>query len=1714
MPEFNGIPLRQPGPAFGGQPITPTTPAPAGASVSGPAFGGEPITKPPKPFNMLRGAVERGGNLLSGLFTSIGEAGDYMEQKIPLGGFVFDGGLPKYLNADQYRARQQSGEVENLMEVASDRAANFSAGYVPVNTWESVKQAFTTDGVNLGDFGVVAKYGLEQGIQSIPDMAAVLINLPGYVVARAGEIGQTRAANKGKDQADIVDVVEAAPFALGSALLERLGAGRITNPTQIGQEALEAGFANAAKVIGKDALGSATTEALTEAVQEGILEYAGENLGTGVEMSAADAAERALAGAVAGGVYGGAAGAVTSTANQVVRPKTVGEMVMEQLAREMNARVDAAQPAGVTEQVIRSMSPQAASEAAGATQAQTATDIRTGAGSFEIDGAAAASDQQIPFVTEIEREEYQQAIETGLPMDNESRLQRARDMGFNVDIPVYHGTSADIPAFRIGRAGGIYFTDDPQWASMAAGGEAFSDNGGNVISAYLSMQNPKQFDFGNKQLRNAAEVDQIVEYAKSQGYDSVIIQNIKDTAGEPHTQYIVFDPSQVRSVNAAFDPEYQASPDLLASRSATVPAFGREADRVGAQPQSDAQPESLESIRRTAERKTDQLDRSMPGYVPMYSSAAAVPVQRPANNQFNLGDRVITLNPENNPTRRENIRQMLEGIIGPRIYNSKIKGKATLGFYRRNNSEVRIRNYDDVEVMAHEMAHFLDFHKGHDKKFTKFRNDKRYVNQIKKFSYTADPALVKSEGFAEFVRLWLTQYDKVAQSAPEATKAFEALLAQDKTLNRKMLRMQEEMHKWYLQGPRATFRAKSGKDLTPAQQISKWVLTAPSERYRQNVIDKIHGIKVVERTIRGDIADAAISPYKQFQMVNGAEATHEAIVKYGTPILTPEGDFQFRGKGLNQIFWPAAKHGWDRFDNLMEYFKARRAEELMMQGRENLFTTAEIRSGLEYGNQHPEFRQIFDEFQQFNREMLDFYVQMGLITNEQREAFQKANQNYVPFHRIIEKIEDGGEIQETAPIGQRLKGGTMNTKDIAQNIVEGLYANVRAAMIARAKQTLYTDIMNSQEGSLFAVRIGPDTRLVKAQINQQAQKIAQAMAGLGLGISVDGQIVTEGEFTQNDGDAVIFDTTEITQLLERNPELMMFWQSGVRPKTTETYVDSAIIDGKQLWFEVRSPLLVDALTGMRGFKSSPLLDAMFRVKNIQTRTVTSMLQFLGPNAIRDTISSYVISKNQFVPVWDTLRGMGELIFDSKLYREFMLNAGGYGTRVEARTEELRARRQLDLPAATGWDRAAKVIAGYDRFASMFEYGSRLGDYRKGRKAGKNALQAAWEAREVATDFSKMPRSELWAKYLRMVPFMNAGIQGLDKTIREIAEIRGEMTVANIARVNDAKVRFLAAGATITAMTAILWLMNQDDERYQALTPDQKARFWWIFLDEGTEPIKIPRPYDIGHIFATIPESGLDYIKDRDGRAAAENIGWALVNTLGIGDYPGILQPMIEVARNKAFTGAPIIPQHLMNAPAEYQYIDRTPIMYRELGQALGVSPLLAEHYTKGYLRYVEMFIADGSENLLWNTEQWGPRPFAKDSPIDYLTYQFIGQQVPFRTKWTEGYFNLKSKAAGITAAYSMLRSEAIRSGEPLERFMGDELNQNFVALNSAFSQIDRMFQDQDTVLSAIRYNPQLTIEQKEAQINQYYAAKNQTLGKFYTQADEVITRLENNMRGK
>jgi hypothetical protein len=346
-------------------------------------------------------------------------------------------------------------------------------------------------------------------------------------------------------------------------------------------------------------------------------------------------------------------------------------------------------------------------------------------------------------------------------------------------------------------------------------------------------------------------------------------------------------------------------------------------------------------------------DKAMPNNPERLTAKQSIRV----DNKMTLRGNEILLPDKFAPMTPAKIRKQVIDIIGNRLYFSKIKQKAE-GFYRKKTGETRIKEINNVEVYAHEMAHYLDFYNGN-RVFRNAYKNPQFKDEVESFSYTDNKDQIGIEGFAEFVRAWLTQYEYAKEKAPNFTHEFEKILAETK-LDTKMNKLQEDMHKWYNQGDEAMFSALIGDKKSKLDWLKEIIFNIKHTIMNKtlvNIFDRTHGFSVAEFTMFNKLQKAEQSPTKLLRLaLGGSSATYEAVIKWGTPKLTRNGDLTFSGKGLSDIFEPVLKQGENEFKELMEYFAAVQANEMMIQGKKTPFSQSQINTILERGNQKPIYK--------------------------------------------------------------------------------------------------------------------------------------------------------------------------------------------------------------------------------------------------------------------------------------------------------------------------------------------------------------------------------------------------------------------------------------------------------------------------------------------------------------------------------------------------------------------------------------------------------------------------------------------------------------------------------------------------------------------------------------------------------------------------------------
>ena len=201
-----------------------------------------------------------------------------------------------------------------------------------------------------------------------------------------------------------------------------------------------------------------------------------------------------------------------------------------------------------------------------------------------------------------------------LPMDTASRMQRAEAMGFDPSDVQYHGTKADFTEFApsdFGNVGpGIYMSSNPEVASGYASRNLYNpEEGAQVMPLMTRGETIGMRDYF------AQYPDTLISQMPDTNAElrELGITAINEAAGAPDKA--VFDPRDVRSLFAAFDPEYKGSNILGFQGGSQSPSLLNAATQSAVGAASMATPEAPESAlyEGLTDKMVDYLTEQMGG---------------------------------------------------------------------------------------------------------------------------------------------------------------------------------------------------------------------------------------------------------------------------------------------------------------------------------------------------------------------------------------------------------------------------------------------------------------------------------------------------------------------------------------------------------------------------------------------------------------------------------------------------------------------------------------------------------------------------------------------------------------------------------------------------------------------------------------------------------------------------------------------------------------------------------------------------------------------------------------------------------------------------------------------------------------------------------------------------------------------------------------------
>ncbi|CAB5657639.1 DNA primase TraC [Aeromonas hydrophila] len=711
------------------------------------------------------------------------------------------------------------------------------------------------------------------------------------------------------------------------------------------------------------------------------------------------------------------------------------------------------------------------------------------------------------------------------------------------------------------------------------------------------------------------------------------------------------------------------------------------------------------------------------------------------------------------------------------------------------------------------------------------------------------------------------------------------------------------------------------------------------------------------------ITDAADSGYVAARMATGAASTMQATMLYGLPEWK-DGVIQRKGgTGEKDALLGIFSDLGADLHNWLGWMAGHRAELLMEQGRENLLSEQDIAALKGLGKgKEAKFMEAKARWNRLNAATLDLAQEAGLFTKEARAEFE--SEWYIPFFR---ESDDGDVIAPFKPKG-------IANQNAGIKKLKGGEANT-------------TDLLEN----IFT----STSKLIDASMkNMAAQKTVWNLADTGI----------------------------IEVVAKPN---MMDWRALKNGKDLITVK----LEGEDYMIRVEDPDLYRAMTFFDRQPFGSMVNMASKAKRLLTAGVTASPEFMLRNFLRDSLSSWAISKDGFKPVIDSIKGVKKTLAMEGSTIDVMFSGasflGGYvngndpaamadtvrkSLRRKGMTPEQIARYEKSIirNAAQAKGVIANVWEKYNRYGEALENANREAVYDAAIKAGKSHAQAAFEAKDLM-DFSMLGASRTMQVMVQVLPFFNARVQGLGKLTRELRD----------------NPRAIAKRAgMITAASLALLAHNWDDERYEELPDWDKDANWHFWL--GEHHWRIPKPFEIGVLFGTIPERMVRALGDKDtgaqfGKAVARAIG----DTFALNPTPQIVKPMVEAAFNyDTFRGGPIDSPQDLAVKAEARYNEQTSLLMRELGELSGFSPKQLEHLVIGYTgtmgSYV-MAVADGLIRAARPGESASWR--ADEIPLVKAVYRGTGPAKS--TQHMEEFYRMLNEVNQLKRTVAQYRSEGL-----------------------------------------------------------------------------------------
>ena len=345
--------------------------------------------------------------------------------------------------------------------------------------------------------------------------------------------------------------------------------------------------------------------------------------------------------------------------------------------------------------------------------------------------------------------------------------------------------------------------------------------------------------------------------------------------------------------------------------------------------------------------------------------------------------------------------------------------------------------------------------------------------------------------------------------------------------------------------------------------------------------------------------------------------------------------------------------------------------------------------------------------------------------------------------------------------------------------------------------------------------------------------------------------------------------------------------------------------------------------------------------------------FMITNPLKDIQDGSINSKHPKQFAKNLIEAVKQIKNNGQYKKLYIANGGAYETYFNYNTGTNIAPSKLD-----------KIIPlkKISEANEIIEMTPRLAEFISSIEAGESIETAMYNAAEITTNFK---RGGDFVKTLDRngVTFLNAGVQGMVKQVRNIQEAK----VQGIRGVAKLIVRSAVVGLVPTLIMGMIW---DDDDDYNELSDYIKNNYYIIGKYDNGKFIKIPK----GRILSILQSLFQNMINGIKGeKLDIEGLASLIENQLLPSDptESNLLSPITQAINNKTWYGGELVPKRLQNLPDGEQYDETTDSISIWLGKKLNLSPYKINYVLDQYsgalgdyiLPYLTQEAESGSDSI-------------------------------------------------------------------------------------------------------------------------------------------------------